>query len=224
MRIGTKSVLFGAHCFLLHWFFVALGWWELHRFRRVQIGTRLVMRRMRDGSRWQTHKAVHASLWHPALWAAFFLHDIGYLGKPNMDGDEGVQHPRVGAFFMRIIFGEPWGSFVLYHSRFLAKQERTRPSALCMADKLALAIEPWWLYLPRVLATGEAAEYSFHKRRDFSETKYSADPFNAEERRLASSDLMSDRVKAMQMYMRRWVEEHRDGREDTWTPNTKGVA
>jgi hypothetical protein len=25
----------------------------------------------------------------PALWIAFFVHDLGYLGKPNMDGPEG---------------------------------------------------------------------------------------------------------------------------------------
>jgi hypothetical protein len=35
MKIGTKSVLFGAHCFLVHWFFVALGWWKLYGFRNV---------------------------------------------------------------------------------------------------------------------------------------------------------------------------------------------
>ena len=27
MRVGTKSVLFGAHCFFIHPFFVAVGWW-----------------------------------------------------------------------------------------------------------------------------------------------------------------------------------------------------
>ena len=31
MRIGTKSVLFGAHCFLLHPWFVAWGWMDLYR-------------------------------------------------------------------------------------------------------------------------------------------------------------------------------------------------
>lgn len=33
------------------------------------------------------------------------------------------------------------------------------PSKLCYADKLALALEPWWLYLPRVMLTGEIKEY-----------------------------------------------------------------
>ena len=50
----------------------------------------------------------------------------------------------------------PWGEFVYYHSRFLAKRHGRRPSRLCAADKLAVALEPWWLYLPRVIASGES--------------------------------------------------------------------
>ncbi len=49
MRVGTKSVLFGAHCFFIHPFLVAFGWWALGQFP-----------------------------WDPRLWAAFFLHDLGY--------------------------------------------------------------------------------------------------------------------------------------------------
>jgi hypothetical protein len=71
MKIGTKSVLFGAHCFFLHPWFVALGWWKLYGFP-------LDLR----------------------LWFAFFLHDIGYLGKTNMDGPEGERHVEVGAQIM----------------------------------------------------------------------------------------------------------------------------
>ena len=68
MRVGTKSVLFGAHCFFLHPWFVAAAWWRLYGFP-----------------------------WDPRLWVAFFVHDIGYLGKPNMDGPEGESHPELGA-------------------------------------------------------------------------------------------------------------------------------
>ena len=57
MTVGTKSVLFGYHAFWLHPFFVAAGWWKLY-------GTPL----------------------DPRLWFAFFLHDVGYVGSPNMDG------------------------------------------------------------------------------------------------------------------------------------------
>src|SRR5437870_4037739 len=34
MSIGTKSVLFGAHCFFLHPLFVALAWTRLYGFPR----------------------------------------------------------------------------------------------------------------------------------------------------------------------------------------------
>lgn len=32
MKIGTKSVLYGAHCFIIHPWFVALAWWKLYGF------------------------------------------------------------------------------------------------------------------------------------------------------------------------------------------------
>jgi hypothetical protein len=34
VKIGTKSVLFGAHQFLLHPMFLALAWWRLYGFPR----------------------------------------------------------------------------------------------------------------------------------------------------------------------------------------------
>ena len=75
MTIGTKSVLFGAHQFLLHPWFVAWGWWTLYGFP-----------------------------FDPRLWVAFFVHDLGYIGKPNMDGPEGELHPRFGARLMALLF------------------------------------------------------------------------------------------------------------------------
>ena len=79
MRVGTKSVLFGAHCFFIHPFFVAFGWWALGQFP-----------------------------WDPRLWAAFFLHDLGYLFSPNMDGLEGEEHVHLGAKIMGLLFGDWW--------------------------------------------------------------------------------------------------------------------
>lgn len=213
MRIGTRSVLFGAHQFLIHPWFVALGWWKLHGFGRVHIGHRTVLRT----GNWRETVTVHmpvpeyASLWRPALWVAFFVHDIGYWGKPNMDGPEGEQHPRVGAAIMVALFGEPWGRFVLYHSRFLAKQVGVTPSALCIADKLAIVYEPAWLYLPRVNLTGEVQEYmAKSSRMNATGSKYSG----------LNLDISSQRAwhRDMVAYVRRWVAEHKDGREDTWTP------
>src|ERR1700751_35469 len=130
MKVGTKSVLFGAHCFFLHPWFVAAGWAKLYGFPV-----------------------------DPRLWFAFFLHDIGYLGKPNLDGPEGQSRPELGAAIMRRLFGPAWGDLCLYHSRYYAKPRGVRPSRLCFADKLACALTPGWLYLPMVSATGEIHEY-----------------------------------------------------------------
>jgi len=60
MKLGTRSVLFGAHQFFVHPFFVFIAWWKLFGFP-----------------------------YDPRLWLAFILHDMGYVGLPNMDGKEG---------------------------------------------------------------------------------------------------------------------------------------
>lgn len=175
MNIGTKSVLYGAHCFFIHPWFVALAWWRIYGFP-----------------------------FDPRLWVAFFVHDLGYWGKPNMDGPEGESHPELGADIMGNLFDwnwsfmlhragsdhrcswsasrillsintngdghildpkDPckqtynWHSFTLYHSRFYSKRRNTKHSRLCAADKLATAITPRWLYFLLVKATGEIHEY-----------------------------------------------------------------
>jgi hypothetical protein len=182
VKLGTKSVLYGAHCFLLHPWFVALAWWRLFGFPL-----------------------------DPRLWVAFFVHDLGYVGKPNMDGEEGELHPYWGACVMGALFGRRWFEFTLAHSRFLAKRLGIQPSRLCIADKLATPITPRWLYLPLVRATGEIHEY-MAKSSSMNATgnKYSG----------MNLDISSQQswYRDMTGYMRRWVEEHRDGRADTWTP------
>lgn len=208
MRVGTKSVLFGAHCFFLHPWFVAVAWWKLFGFP-----------------------------WDPRLWVAFFVHDLGYLGKPNMDGAEGEEHPRLGAAILHALFDRHllveyacwddrrrayvsrlererslrWHDFSLYHSRFLAKRDGRRPSRLCVADKLAIALTPAWLYLPMARATGEILEY-----------RAQAEQREGAKYRSMNLDRGSDLAwyRSVQTYLLRWVEAHRDGREDTWTPPT----
>ena len=59
MKVGTKSVIFGVHSILIHPFFVAWAWWKLFGFP-----------------------------WDPRLWVAFFVHDLGYLAKPNVESLE----------------------------------------------------------------------------------------------------------------------------------------
>jgi len=172
MKIGTRSLLFGAHQFALHPWFVAVAWWKLYGFP-----------------------------WDPRLWVAFFVHDIGYLGKPNMDGPEGETHPELGARIMGWLFGSAWYEFTLLHSRFYAKALGRQFSRLCVADKLAIVLDPWWLYLPRVILSGEVREYT---RGEGGRTPIDAGGLRGWHRRVCA-------------YLRAWVGEHRDLREDTWT-------
>lgn len=215
MNIGTKSVLFGAHCFLIHPWFVALAWWKLYGFP-----------------------------FDPRLWVAFFVHDLGYVGKPNMDGLEGERHPLLGARIMSMfdkgypkqrwvanvgILSDPdepvwekdgldygtWGEFTLLHSRYLAKSLGKQPSRLCAADKLAIALTPAWIYLPMVNATGEIYEYMGRaKHRTVKNT-------SSEERRQLTSTSQREWYAGVQSYLRKWAIEHRDCKPDTWTSDPK---
>lgn len=188
MKVGTKSVLYGAHCFIIHPWFVALGWWKIYGFP-----------------------------FDPRLWVAFFVHDLGYMGKPNMDGEEGEQHPYFGAKIMGFLFGKKWYDFTLYHSRFLAKKNSAQYSKLCVADKMSFQLTPRWLYIPMVKATGEVYEYMKHSQ----EGKYVTMTLHTED--------IKKWYAGVKEYMHKWIEEHKDIKEDTWTPgerqpiNTNGV-
>jgi hypothetical protein len=143
MKTGTKSLLFGYHQFLLHPLMVAVAWWKLYGFPL-----------------------------DPRLWFSFFLHDIGYFGKPNMDGVEGKHHPFVGAHVMHFLFDrvttsadmelkydDRWYKFCLYHSRSIANVCFAPVSELCYADKLAFLLYPTWLMKTLYWLTGEGKEY-----------------------------------------------------------------
>lgn len=187
--------------------------------------------------------------WDPRLWIAFVVHDWGYWGKPDMDGEEGESHPHLGASIMGVfdahwhgwygwkhlflanacnrMFGDgapgwdfeehekrTWYCFAFYHSRFMAKRYGMWHSKLCVADKLALCLEPWWIYLPRVILTGEVKEYMAHR---LTTSKYANEPLTAQERDELSRATRRSWFRGMTSYLRRWVEEHKDGRQDDWT-------
>lgn len=188
MRIGTKSILFGAHQFAIHPWFVAWAWWKLFGFP-----------------------------WDIRLWVAFFVHDFGYIGKPNMDGPEGETHVEFGARVMGFLFGEKWADFSRYHSRFYAKRDGKPFSRLCVADKMAIYLTPAWLYLPMVNWTGEIHEYmQLAKSRNLA-----GEPHSKYESMQMVTNSQRDWHKSMCGYLRRWVEEHKDGRQDTWTPDVR---
>jgi len=59
VSVGTRSVLFGVHAFWLHPFFTAEAWRRIYGFP-----------------------------WDVRLWVAFFVHDLGYWKKNDMEGRE----------------------------------------------------------------------------------------------------------------------------------------
>jgi len=208
MRVGTKSILFGAHQFIIHPIFVFIAWWKLYSFP-----------------------------FDPRLWIAFVVHDLGYWGKPNMDGPEGDRHVEFGANAMYNLFDYPvwawervkdketgvlkllrprkWYDLCLYHSRFYAKKDNKPFSKLCVADKLSIVLEPAWLYLPRVRWSGEIDEYMklAKSRTEAGEPKYAS-------MKLSTSSQIQW-FHDMQGYLGKWIEEHKDGKQDTWTPKIK---
>jgi hypothetical protein len=183
MNVGTLSVLVGAHQFVLHPVLVALAWWRLYGFPR-----------------------------DPRLWIAFVVHDLGYVGKPNMDGAEGETHVDFGARVMGL-FGKGWADFCRDHSRYAAKRAGRQPSRLCIADKFVIVIEPWWLYLPRVALTGELKEYMSRSATRVANNDHVSPAERAEI--LSGSAVRWHR--GVQAYLGRWVEAHRGGARDTWT-------
>ena len=154
MKIGTKSLLFGAHQFLIHPLTVFLASIKLR-------------------GKFPSWKEC----------VCIFVHDLGYWGAENMEGEEGLVHPEYGAlianklldhnFYMGIghIHGDDkwdtegkkieWEYYYLcrYHSRSYADKFHQPPSDLCWWDKLCVLYDPWWLYLPRVYLSGEIREY-----------------------------------------------------------------
>lgn len=175
-NIGTRSVLYGAHCFFIHPWFVALAWIKLYGFP-----------------------------FDPRLWIAFLVHDLGYIGKPNIDGHEGEQHPNWGAEFMGAFFGIKWYYFTLFHSRFLAKKHNAQYSKLCVADKLSFSLTPHWLYLPMVRLSGELTEFMEENKIG----KYKLDGI----------DTSGERAwhKSVGQFMAKWAWDHKDLKPDVQT-------
>jgi hypothetical protein len=146
LPVGPRSVLFGAHQFIIHPVFVEIAWRRLYKLTPT----------------WRQR-------------AAFVLHDLGYLFQwcRDMDGEEGLRHPRWGAHLMHRLFDRNriaidewrigqsyyWHNFAAGHSRSYAELVCIDCSPLMRADKLATALYPPWLYVLLVRLSGEWREY-----------------------------------------------------------------
>ena len=144
MSIGSKSILFGVHQFLLHPLLVWISWWKL--YGRI------------PGFR----ESV-----------CILFHDFGYIFKRDIDGGEGIYHPRLGAAIVGLFFGEDESRLVLYHSRTLSSLDGEEVSILCMPDKLSILLYPDWLYLLLSNLSKEIYEYKFRMgMTDFSNKEW----------------------------------------------------
>lgn len=130
MKVGTKSLLCGCHQFVLHPAFVYLAWIRCYR-----------------------------ELPNPKETVCIIIHDLGYWGKPNMDGEEGERHPIWAADFADKHFGVRYGDLCLYHSRFLSKRHKHQVSKLCLPDKVGVGMMPVWLWVGLSRLSGELYEY-----------------------------------------------------------------
>jgi hypothetical protein len=131
MKVGTKSILFGVHQFIWHPITVLIAWWKLY-----------------GRPNWPEFVCI-------------IIHDWGYWGKSNMDGEEGESHPELACLLTSKWFGirSEYGRLCLLHSRHYARLSNQEPSKLCWADKLSIKYDPWWFYLPRAILSGEIKEY-----------------------------------------------------------------
>jgi hypothetical protein len=102
-----------------------------------------------------------------------------------------------------------WKHFTLYHSRFLAKRDSHHYSALCVADKLALALTWRWLYLLGTNLTGEIHEYM---RGQCARTP-------------AGNRSQWQWISDVQTYVRAWAFEHQHcDKSDAWTGTKRDLA
>lgn len=230
LPIGTKSILFGYHCWFIHPFIVAEAWSRLYGFPL-----------------------------DPRLWVMFFVHDLGYWGLDNLDDpDSGELHPVWGAELMTRLFDRldtrefviidqawtapdgdrigvytahlgKWGRLSLLHSRFLCRKIYTplglqirdpedrekgvEPSRMCIADKLAITLYPEWLYMLLINLTGEIREYM----RDAKEDEYRTDVGDY------SWKAKWAWLRAMRAYVATWVEANKDGGPDTMTSDDRAT-
>lgn len=173
MTTGTKSLLFGAHCFFLHPFFVAWGWWRLFGFP-----------------------------WDPRLWCCFLFHDIGYWGMSSVEGPGSERHVEFGARMVGLLCGDTFADECRRHSRQWCLRNGSPISRLCLADKMAFALMPAWLYLPMARRSGELAEYMARSVERECQEPRGLTP--NESAGLASGDPPTW-LHALQSYTSRWV-------------------
>ena len=142
MKIGTKSLLFGMHPVLWHPYMVYKAW--KHLYGRPN--------------------------WKELL--CIIIHDWGYWGKPNIDGKEGIMHPKLGALIAGRLLGKEYYFLCAGHSRSFAEEFGFETSKLCWADKLSFTFEPKRFYLLRAKLSGELKQAKMDHLRGESDSEW----------------------------------------------------
>ncbi len=232
MRIGTRSLLFGVHQFAIHPWFVAWGWWRLYGFPwDPRLWIAFVIhdwgywgKPNMDEAEGETHPdfaALVMSIFNSTTIVNYEYEEWshGDKGVPWLAGGDAFNQKRlqgwriVASFNLFTLLGRPvygfsWSQFCYYHSRFLAKRDSQPFSRLCVADKLAIALFPAWLYLPLARLSGELTEYM--------EGKGARTPAGERNAKQWYRDVPE--------YSTVWAMTHKDCRPDTWTGTIKDLA
>ena len=130
MKLGTKSLLFGGHQFLIHPLLVLIAWVKLYR---------------------------SFPSWRELI--CIFIHDWGYWGVADIKGERGDRHPECGGRIALKLFGPEWQNFILGHSSFYITRMGLERSKLLAPDKYWHCMIPFWLYKALTIHTGEFKYY-----------------------------------------------------------------
>lgn len=125
--VGTRSLLFGVHQFLWHPLTVGLAWRRIHK-------------------EWPTFRE----------WICIAVHDIGYWGCDDMDGDCGKLHPIRGSVVAAALVGK-WCRLKLWFFLF---------PALLSEPKAALSIAKSFLKAPRFIYWRFSGGINAHASRE----------------------------------------------------------
>ena len=130
MTLGTKSLLFGVHQFILHPLLVTIAWIKLYK----------------SFPNWRELICI-------------FIHDWGYWGVDDVKGEKGDKHPEYGAQIAYWMFGPEWYYFILGHSSFYMARSGVERSKLFGPDKYWHCMVPLWFYKMLSVPTGEFKYY-----------------------------------------------------------------
>lgn len=134
MKLGTKSLLFGVHQFILHPLLVWFSWILLYK---------------------------NAPNWKELI--CIFIHDWGYWNIFFLKDAEGDRHPEVAAKIANKLFGQKYYFFILGHSTFYNTRYDVKISKLMAPDKYWHCIVPFWFFKMLSIPSGEFKYYRTRK-------------------------------------------------------------